>query len=223
MGLFQCPPLDEASTAAIEAGDYMNVNMTRNIKADVWNTFCSPCNITAEELSAAGITAVKELTAATVTSDKASLTFTDATTIEAGKPYMVKGSATAINLKRKAVVATPTTTTINEVSFVPTFNNTTISNSEYFISNNLFYQATNNVTVKGLRAYITLATPAAANIDFINIDGEVTNVSGIEGAEQMVNVVTLDGIVVRKNVMSCEALDGLQKGIYVINGKKYVK
>ena len=217
--------VDEASTGnAITAGDYMNVNLTRTIKADVWNTFCSPCDITAEELSKAGITAVKALTGATVSTGKATLTFTEATAIEAGKPYMVKGAATtAISLKRKTVVTTPTATTIGDVSFVPTFNKTTINSNEYFINNNLFYQATGDVTVKGMRAYITLPEEAAANIAFINIDGEVTGVTRVEGADEMVNVVTLDGVVVRKNVKSSQALDGLQKGIYVINGKKYVK
>ena len=43
-------------------------------------------------------------------------------------------------------------------------------------------------------------------------------------AEALVNVYDLNGTLVRKNVKACEALQGLQKGIYVVGGaKKAVK
>lgn len=46
--------------------------------------------------------------------------------------------------------------------------------------------------------------------------------ANVESAQALVNVYTLDGVLVRKNVKQSEALNGLLKGIYVVNGKKVV-
>ena len=40
---------------------------------------------------------------------------------------------------------------------------------------------------------------------------------------QTTNVYTLQGILVKGNVEKAHALDGLQKGIYIVDGKKVIK
>ena len=37
---------------------------------------------------------------------------------------------------------------------------------------------------------------------------------------EVVNVYTIDGVLVKKNVKPLKAVDGLKKGIYIIGGKK---
>ena len=85
--------------------------------------------------------------------------------------------------------------------------------------------------VGAYRAYLNAeAAPAGSNVQaFIlkGIDGDGTT-TGIDGtvaeADATVNVYNLNGILVRQNVKMSEALDGLQKGIYIVNGtKKAVK
>ena len=50
--------------------------------------------------------------------------------------------------------------------------------------------------------------------------------NGIENvttANAMVNVYNLQGVVVKTNVNTANALDGLKQGVYIVNGKKVVK
>ena len=77
-----------------------DVTLTRTLAAGVWNTLAAPFGISATNyatlqqlLSAQGGTiAVKELTSTTLSGQTLTLNFTDATQIEAGKPYLVKVS-----------------------------------------------------------------------------------------------------------------------------------
>ena len=98
---------------------------------------------------------------------------------------------------------------------------------KYFISNNSFYRAADKkVTVKGYRAYITMDQVAAGvNQMLIDIDGNLTAIEDILGEDTdiTVNVYTIDGVCVKSGVKSSEALDGLRKGIYIVNGRKVIK
>ena len=66
---------------------------------------------------------------------------------------------------------------------------------------------------------------AGVNQMLINIDGNVTAIEDVlgEDVDATVNVYTIDGVCVKSGVKSSEALDGLRKGIYIVNGKKVVK
>lgn len=52
-----------------------------------------------------------------------------------------------------------------------------------------------------------------------------TSVQGIQaaGENSNVNVYTLQGVLIKSNVTKAQALDGLQKGIYIVGDKKVVK
>jgi alpha-amylase len=60
--------------------------------------------------------------------------------------------------------------------------------------------------------YVNDVTSTMTGINTITSDKETTNN----------NVYTIDGRQVRSNVNSADALQGLSKGIYIVNGKKYV-
>lgn len=71
------------------------------------------------------------------------------------------------------------------------------------------------------RLYFTVnGSQAAKDIKF-TFEGETTGISGFNGAEaaKMGNVYSLDGRLVKANATSTV---GLKKGVYVLNGKKYV-
>ena len=42
-------------------------------------------------------------------------------------------------------------------------------------------------------------------------------------ADTPVDVYTLSGVKVKGGVKASEALDGLQRGVYIVNGKKIIK
>ena len=75
------------------------------------------------------------------------------------------------------------------------------------------------------KAYLAIEqTPKASETNFFLWDWEATGIAGTVADEAApVDVYTLSGIRVRTQVAPAEALDGLQKGIYIVNGKKVIK
>lgn len=79
-------------------------------------------------------------------------------------------------------------------------------------------------TCEANKAYLALTTTVAQNVRGFSLTGDgTTGISQIENGEAIVNVYTIDGIIVRKQVKESQALNGLKKGIYIVNGKKIIK
>ena len=232
--------LNEAGAYSVTTNTYANVTLTRTLKSDgKWNTFCVPFDMTAEQLEANGITDVRALESANVEGESVTLNFSEdnVNAVEAGVPYLVKVNASydgTINVENVLVsAAEPTTVSVEGgVSMTGNYAAGFVPQYAYFISNNAFYYAdeANYVSLKGFRAYINVngtSEAAGANRLMINLDGEVTGIEDVLGeeaaeADKLVNVVSLDGMTVKAGVKKAEALDGLQKGIYIVDGKKYV-
>ena len=113
---------DDAAMPTFAQGTYPSVTLTRTIKANKWNTFCVPFGMTAGEItSQLGTgTVVKELTDATKNGDNYTLTFSEASSIVAGHPYMVKvpSEVTSISLSNKDIVKDITPTVVDYVTFI---------------------------------------------------------------------------------------------------------
>lgn len=74
------------------------------------------------------------------------------------------------------------------------------------------------------KAYLALTTTVAKNVRGFGLEGDgTTGIGQVENGETLVNVYTIDGIIVRKQVKESQALNGLKKGIYIVNGKKVIK
>lgn len=224
--------LDENNEEMGIKDTYGNVTVERFLKADgKWNTFCVPFAMTAEQLDANKITDVRKLISTEEKDGSVVLNFSDRVTeIEAGVPYIVKVSEAVSQITVNGVavkVAEPAPLEVGSVNMLGNYGKMSITGDQYFISDNKFYRAADkNVTVKGFRAYITMDQAAAGvNQMLINIDGNVTAIEDVlgEDVDATVNVYTIDGVCVKSGVKSSEALDGLRKGIYIVNGKKVVK
>ena len=223
--------LNETDVAyEVAAGTFANVTLTCTLKSDAWNTFCVPFDMTAEQLAANGITDVRALESASVEGTSVTLNFSESNVnaVEAGVPCLVKVDANydgTIEVDNAVMAAAPGAVTVDGVTMTGNYAAGTVPVGAYFINSNAFYYAdeASNVALKGFRAYITLegATPAVVNINVNN--GGVTGIEDVEaaGAGKLVNVVTLDGVTVKAGVKKSEALDGLQKGIYIVDGEKY--
>lgn len=90
-----------------------------------------------------------------------------------------------------------------------------------------FYWAAENgaaFTNEANKAYLALTTAVAQNVRGFGLEGDgTTGIGQIVNGETLVNVYTIDGIIVRKQVKESQALNGLKKGIYIVNGKKVIK
>lgn len=150
-----------------------------------------------------------------------------AESIEAHTPYIVKGKdgdtydfsdyGTALQDQYAAGLMTGTFTQQKAVA-----NTYVLQNQEGKVG---FYKvaAGSEPTIKPYRAYIN-ADVAEANIVALLLPGIETGINGIVAEDALVNVYDLNGILVRENVKLGQALEGLSKGIYIVNGtKKAVK
>lgn len=150
-----------------------------------------------------------------------------AESIEAHTPYIIKGKdgdthdfsdyGTALQDQYAAGLMTGTFTQQKAVA-----NTYVLQNQEGKVG---FYKvaAGSEPTIKPYRAYIN-ADVAEANIVALLLPGIETGINGIVAEDALVNVYDLNGILVRENVKLGQALEGLSKGIYIVNGtKKAVK
>ena len=221
--------LDENSPYVALEDAKANVTLYRALKSESWNTFCVPFDM---EVSALG--EVKELTSAKVTEKgDATLTFGNVASVEAGKAYIVKAKAEAVNPMTFESVAVkggdvPEAEAVDGVKLQGNYVSGYVPLNAYFISDNMFYLADveNSAVLKGFRAYVTVEGNASmAGVNRMLIDfGDATGIENVQAgeADKLVDVVTLDGMTVKAGVKKSEALDGLQKGIYIVGGKKYV-
>lgn len=221
--------LDEADESFALDTSAPYVAVKRTMKPFVWNTFCVPFDMSADELAANGITSVKSLGAVRRTNGKILLTFQEETGVKSGVPYIVKvaDGVTELNIDapKNVTTAPAEQDAIDGVAMIGNYGKMSIQNGEFFISSNAFYYADHAVTVKGFRAYITNDNPNEVNRMLIDVDGDVTAVERVEGAatEVPVHVYTLSGVCVKRGVRADRAMEGLPRGVYIVNGKKLIK
>jgi len=209
-------------------GKFFSVTLTRTLDGvSEWNTFAVPFNINSYELTAKGITA-KELTNSSYDSSKGELTlvFATATSIQAGKPYLVKVTNALANpaFNNVKISKTPNPTTISGViQFIPTMGSTSVTGSKSDIlflaaKNKLTHPNKDNPSIKGFRAYFQLLGTSAGTrtllMDFG--DGETTSIDVRSKKEEVRNGARYD-------LSGQKVVDGqLMKGIYIVDGKKVI-
>ena len=211
--------LDEAD------GKWNDVTLTRSLKAGMWNTFAVPFAVDAETLTAMGITA-KELTGSSFANGTLTLNFGNATSLEAGKPYLVKASETLTNptFSKVKVSKTAVPTVTSAVDFVPTLGKTEITGSDakavLFLTsgNKLQYPEALPADFKGFRAYFQLKGEATSARSFqLNL-----------GDDEVTGIQTLDNLTISPVDNSVYDLQGrrvdgaAKRGVYVVNGKKVI-
>ncbi len=57
----------------------------------------------------------------------------------------------------------------------------------------------------------------------LKLDGTITGILNLENPNAKVDVYTISGVCVRKNVPAASALNGLSRGVYIVGGQKVVK
>ena len=220
--------LDENSAAAPVAKDVYATKVTTNrtLKAGQWSTLCLPFDLSEAQVANAGITAVQTLSGITLDGETGFVTFAPAVGMEAGKPYLVKvAKNTQLSFSDVLVkAAAPEAVEVDGAIMQGSYHRVTLENA-YYISGDKFYFADVPVPSKGFRASIVLMGAAAVKSLVIGVD----NATGVEDAKSVadseapVDVYTLNGVRVKSGVSASQALNGLRKGVYIVNGKKVVK
>ena len=217
---------DNAETISGNADKTVNVNLTRTLKADVWNTFCVPFDVTVEGSPLEGAT-IKQIASVTEKDDGAVINFVDApATLEAGNAYLVRTTTAIVNPTFNGVTVknvTPTNCSGNDnYQLIGIYSPLNIDASLYgkvFGINNQdkLAKVKENTSIKGMRAYFLLANSATAAK--LNFGGELTGIDAVDNGEAVMTgkVYNLNGQYVGNS------LEGLKKGVYIVNGKKVLK
>ena len=228
----------------------VNVLVKRTIVANQWSTICLPFEMTKEQVSAVfgdaqfalfdsyevdgdepGKTAVTDAQSITINFAKDDMT----DGLIANFPYLIKTTENLSEINVEGVVITP-----DEESADITYETKSsgkkythghfygtlragqvIPANDLFLNNNKFYYSTGKTHIKGFRGYFELkdlssALSSSASVK-INVDGEATSIDGLNIQYAVEGVYDLSG---RKIQLENGDLNKLQKGVYIIDGKK---
>lgn len=194
----------------------------RTIKGGKWNTLCIPSNIADLSASALAGAKVKKLKEYTNDGTSVTITFEDATSIEAGKPYLVKPTADITDPVFDFAGVAAGSTAVTGAEFIGTYQASTLTapnKKQLFLQDDKFYYpGTSNVTLNAFRAYfsVTEDVPEAATSRGIeiDIDGVSTGIDFIENKATGEVKVIYD--------LSGRRVAHPTKGLYIVNGKKVV-
>lgn len=208
----------------IEAWENSDITLNRTLVADKWNTLCVPFAISEEEIKAnfGEGTLVEKLDAV----NGNTVNFADATSIEAGVPYLIKPTVagTTYTFNGKDVIAdAPKTEGNADVTFQGIYSPTDITNGGTVKAAGvtedgkvLFVNADSQT--KAFRCFFTLNDNATISPAMLKIS--------IKGVETAINSIVMDNNNAADNAiynLQGQRVNGnsLTKGIYIKNGKKF--
>lgn len=209
-----------------------NVTLNRKL-GEKWNTIVLPFALNetqVKEMFGEGAK-VAAYTGSTVNGDHVTLNFKEQTSMEAQTPYMIKPGTSANSYKVNGVILEPASglkkvedANNHGITFVGNYtSDQKLQQNWFFISKNTFYRASGKETMKAYRATFQVLTSTLAkimNTVFVGEGGSVTAIDDVHVSPQgSFDVYHINGMLVKKNAID---LNGLDKGIYIINGKKYV-
>lgn len=222
---------DNISTVISDnAGRTVNVTLKRSISKDYLNTVCLPFDLSAEKIA-------EVFGEGSVVSDYTSVTgtvmnFTPVTEMVANHPYIVNATETfdtkniaGVTLKTIAGNENKIEFENTEKTFLADFVDSPLiheftytDGSELFLGKDgkLYRPNAKGDKMKGMRAYFEVVDYTGTEAK-VNIGGALSSIDKLMNGEAMTGkVYNLNGQYVGNT------LDGLAKGLYIMNGKKYV-
>ena len=222
---------DNISTVISDnAGRTVNVTLKRSISKDYLNTVCLPFDLSAEKVA-------EVFGEGSVVSDYTSVTgtvmnFTPVTEMAANHPYIVNATET---FDTKNIAGVTLKTIVNDENSVG-FKNAEGSFSAHYVGSPSIYTFTSVAgdqlflgkdgklyrpnakgdKMKGMRAYFEV-------VDYTGNEAKVNIGGGLSSIDKLMNGEAMTGKVYNLNGQYVgNTLDGLAKGLYIMNGKKYV-
>ena len=192
-----------------------NISVARNIPADQWIGLCLPFDYDIPD----GWD-VREMTGVSGSGENASMKFSTASTIEAGKPYIVNPEATVttITATGKAIAESATDVTFGGITMKGRLKKDAITTGDFYIntSSQLKKLTATSATLKGFRAYFTVNGGSSVKALSFDFDDDATGISQMEDGRSKME----DGAIYN---VAGQRLNKMQKGINIINGKKILK
>ncbi|MBO5880712.1 MAG: hypothetical protein J6Q57_03610, partial [Paraprevotella sp.] len=196
--------------------------LKRNFKAG-WNTICLPFGSAKSYLGEGA--EVYKLTTSSTNSDVITFTNNGTAALMANTPYLIYLPTAISNIVytgRSITSTTIKTIAHNNWIFAGNYTQNMSMEGKWGVVNEggKVRKGGSSSTLKGTRAYFTNKNNTAGvnEMRFI-IDGEETSITEIDGEPLSYDVYNLNCMLVRKNATD---LNGLRKGIYIVNGKKYI-
>lgn len=221
---------DNISTVISDnAGRTVNVTLKRSISKDYLNTVCLPFDLSAEKIA-------EVFGEGSVVSDYTSVTgtvmnFTPVAEMVANHPYIVNATET---FDTKNIAGVTLKTIVNDENRVDRMNAeetfiadfvgspsiytfTSVAGDQLFLGKDgKLYRPNADGKLKGMRAYFEVLG-GTGNGAKVNIGGGLSSIDKLMNGEAMTGkVYNLNGQYVGNT------LDGLAKGLYIMNSKKYV-
>ena len=221
--------LNENETCTPEA-KVADVTLNRTLTTH-WNSIVLPFAVNKEQIAAqfGEGTVVAAYKDATIDETSTTLNFEVVEEMQANVPYLIKPTQAGSTYTFEGVAIKPADNLeagAGEIKFVGNYENgKQLTEGDYFIdaNRNKFYSANGTETMKAFRAIFVSTAAAPAKAMFFSIRGNSGETTGIEDVKTLAgktfDVYSIDGMLVRKNATS---LSGLAKGVYVVNGKKYI-
>lgn len=232
-------------------GKTKNVKLERNVKKNIWTTFCLPFSVSQTQLENIFGEGTQVMQFVNVNGYTMNVFKHYHHMIVAGTPILVKptNDADIVNPVFYGVHIQNVTPEVicddggdTDYKFVGGYTPMTVTNGSYYIGNKdgLWHKLnnTNGSTLNGSRAYLRLEGSNNARALTLNIasfngedDDTTTGIAAIESNGNDLdgvydnankfdgNIYNLQGQLVRKHAKN---LNGLAKGVYIINGKKVV-
>lgn len=215
--------LDEVTVNSFNAQNDVDVQLKRSLTPAQWNTFCVPFTISKDVITEKFGAGTLVYTFGSMTGNV--MNFTASTTIEAGKPYIVKPtkevvdpSFTSVNIEATAAKKVGADGYFMQGIYSAKTDLTTDGTNLFLGDGNKFYKPAGTTTarMKGLRAFFIV--PQGTNFAALraNIDGATTS---IDELTTVVEQPTDNRIYNLQGQFVGTSFEGLH-GVYVQNGKK---
>lgn len=215
--------LRETATVSFNAQDNVDVQLERTLSPEYWNTFCVPFSISAEVIKDMFGEGTQVCTFGSMNGNV--MNFAHSTSIEAGKPYIVKPtkevvnpSFTGVNIEATAAKQVGANGFFMQGIYSVKTDLTTDGTNLFLGDGNKFYKPSGTTTakMKGMRAYFIV--PQGTNFAALraNIDGATT---AIDELTTVVEQPTDNRIYNLQGQFVGTSFEGLH-GVYVQNGKK---
>lgn len=215
--------LRETATVSFNAQDNVDVQLERTLSPEYWNTFCVPFTISADVIKEKFGEGTQVCTFGSM--EGTVMNFAHSTSIEAGKPYIVKPtkevvnpSFTGVNIEATAAKQVGANGYFMQGIYSVKTDLTTDGTNLFLGDGNKFYKplGTTTAKMKGMRAYFIV--PQGTNFAALraNIDGATT---AIDEFATVVEQPTDNRIYNLQGQFVGTSFEGLH-GVYVQNGKK---
>jgi len=215
--------LDEVTVNSFNAQNDVDVQLKRTLSPEYWNTFCVPFTISADVIEEKFGAGTQVCTFGSMNGNV--MNFAHSTSIEAGKPYIVKPTKevvdptfTGVNIEATAAKQVGANGFFMQGIYSVKTDLTTDGTNLFLGDGNKFYKplGTTTAKMKGMRAFFIV--PQGTNFAALraNIDGATT---AIDELTTVVEQPTDNRIYNLQGEFVGTSFEGLH-GVYVQNGKK---